>query len=432
MSEKKYIFHIDVNSAFLSWSAVKRLKDDPTSQDLREIPSVVGGNQATRHGIVTAKSVPAKKFHIETGEPVAKALQKCPSLVLVSSDFSTYREYSRAFIAILYRYTDVVQQASIDEAYMDVTGLYDQYKTMVTEELPYPLCLAENIKNTIYRELGFTVNVGISNNKLLAKMASDFEKPDKIHTLFPEEVPSKMWPLPIRDLYGCGKRTAERLNRLGIKTIGDAAKMPLEVLQSHLGNKGGEYIHRSANGIGSDVLATEEREAKSYSNETTTPYDITRDNYGTEMPQKLQYLSEKVAGRMKRDTCYAGTISVIVKTSDFKKHSMQTKLSKSTNDEKVIFETATELMSALVFGESKMSGRPERGGEGLFSEPGMGIRLVGVRASGLDDGSYRQMTLFEVEENEKNREKEEKRGRLDQMMGDIRKRYGEEAIHRGM
>ncbi|MBO5998378.1 MAG: DNA polymerase IV, partial [Lachnospiraceae bacterium] len=266
---EKIIFHIDVNSAFLSWSAVKRLKEDPSAQDIRLIPSIVGGDVKTRHGIVTAKSIPAKKYGIKTGEPVVKALQKCPELVIVRSDFDTYREYSRAFITILRKYSAKVEQASIDEAFLDMTD--------VLGSRPDPRGAAQETAGRIREEisgtLGFTVNVGISTNKLLAKMASDFTKPDRTHTLYPEEIPEKMWPLPIGDLYGCGAKTADKLRTLGVLTIGDAAALPEEVLRSYLGEKTGEYISLSSNGKGSDTVHTDRDDAKSYSNEITTPYD---------------------------------------------------------------------------------------------------------------------------------------------------------------
>ena len=188
-----YIFHIDVNSAFLSWSALKKLQEEPGSIDLRTIPSAVGGDVKTRHGIITAKSIPAKKYGIVTGEPVIKALQKCPKLVLVQSDFATYKKYSHAFIDILNKYSPRVQQVSVDEAYLDMTGMKSVYADLVTPDMPFPICVADKIKNEIRDTLGFTVNVGISDNKLLAKMASDFTKPDKIHTLFPDEIEKKGW-----------------------------------------------------------------------------------------------------------------------------------------------------------------------------------------------------------------------------------------------
>ena len=260
MTVKRFVFHVDVNSAFLSWSALKQLQEDPGSVDLRTIPSAVGGDIRTRHGIITAKSIPAKAYHVQTGEPVVRALEKCPQLVLVRSDFKTYRMYSSRFISILKEYTDQVQQASIDEAYMDVSDLVSSREDAIT--------LADRIKNTVRGRLGFTVNVGISENKFLAKMASDFEKPDKVHTLFPDEIRQKMWPLPVRDLYGCGAATAQQLNEMGFRTIGDLAACSEQMLKTILGEKRGEYIYQRVRGIDSSLVETVRQEAKSCSQES--------------------------------------------------------------------------------------------------------------------------------------------------------------------
>ena len=385
-----YIFHIDVNSAFLSWSALKKLEEEPGSVDLRTIPSAVGGDVETRHGIITAKSIPAKQYGVQTGEPVVKALQKCPQLVLVRSDFKTYRKYSHAFIDILHEYTDQVEQVSIDEAYMDTTGLELLFakktagESSGTDGLSYPLNLAYHIKNTVFQRLGFTVNVGVSTNRLLAKMASDFTKPDKVHTLFPGEIPQKMWPLPIRELHGCGRATAEKLENIGIRTIGDAAHADLKILQSLLGEKGGSYICRSANGISRASVTTTREEAKSYSNETTTAFDITEDNFEKEALPVIKHLSEKVAARMQRDEVFAGTIDVSVKTDSFQRRSKQRKLSASTNDAELIYQTAEQLMRQLLLGKN-----------GLFGK-GHHIRLIGVGGSGLDRGEYRQVGFTEA------------------------------------
>ena len=330
----RLIFHIDVNSAFLSWSAVKRLEEDSNAVDLRTIPSAVGGDVKTRHGVITAKSIPAKKYGIRTGEPVMTALRKCPDLVLVKSDFDTYRKFSRAFIDILETYGGTVEQASIDEAYLDLTEAAENAvlsgaaaAASCTADAAgrgasptdaavrdYALETAQRIRDEIRTRLKFTVNVGISSNKLLAKMASDFEKPDKTHTLWPEEVPEKMWPLPIGSLFGCGGVSAERLRSFGIRTIGDAAAAELSILQAILGEKAGAYISRAARGISRSPVTSEREAAKSYSNETTTAEDISSQNYAEKVPPILRHLSEKVAARMQRDGVRALTICVMVKT----------------------------------------------------------------------------------------------------------------------
>ena len=423
----KYIFHIDVNSAFLSWSALKKLREDPEGVDLRTIPSAVGGDVKKRHGIITAKSIPAKKYGIVTGEPVVKALEKCPHLVLVQSDFNTYREYSHAFIGILNKYSPLVQQMSIDEAFVDISGLRDVYGYLETRDCPFPICLAKKIKDEIRDTLGFTVNVGISSNKLLAKMASDFTKPDRIHTLFPEEVPDKMWPLPIGDLFGCGKQTAARLQNIGIRTIGDAATSDPEMLISFLGGNAGTYIYRSANGFGSADVTDTYEDAKSYSNETTLKNDLNADGYDKEIVPILKFLSEKVSGRLKRDKVYGRTITVSVKTGSFKRHSAQLQLESSICDEQRIYKYAKELCDKLLLGD-----------EGLFIK-GETVRLVGVGVSKLDDGSYQQLSLFDnnmIPQGNKDPQfshapDRDKQKKLDAMTEKLQKVFGKDIIKKG-
>ncbi len=415
---EKIIFHIDVNSAFLSWTAVKKLKDEPGSIDLRTIPSAVGGDVKNRHGIITAKSIPAKKYGVTTGEPVVKALQKCPKLVLVQSDFATYKEYSRAFISIISKYSPLLQQVSIDEAYLDISGMRGLYKAAETKELPFPINIANLIKNEVRDTLGFTVNVGISCNKLLAKMASDFTKPDKIHTLFPEEIPEKMWPLPIGDLYGCGSSTAQRLKSIGIRTIGDAAKASPEMLVSILGENGGAYIYNSANGIGSTNVSGTYEDAKSYSNETTLSSDLTADSYDKEIIPVLKHLSNSVSKRLKRDNVYGRTVTVSVKTGSFKRHSAQMQLDNSINDENSLFTFSKMLSDKLLLGNN-----------GLFIQ-GEVIRLVGVGVTKLDDGSYRQLSLFDNTFNAPSKD-DQKQKKLDEMSKLIDEKYGKNTIFKG-
>ena len=244
---EKVIFHIDVNSAYLSWEAVYRLKQGGTV-DLREIPCAVGGDKSKRHGIILAKSLAAKNFGVRTGEPLTEALKKCPGLTVVPAHHSLYKQYSRKFMDILREYTPDVQQYSIDEAFMDMTGM--------EKIIGDPVAFAHKLKNRISRELGFTVNVGISSNKYLAKMASDFEKPDKVHTLFPWEIQTKMWPLPVSDLIFVGRSTQEALHKLGIYTIGQLAATDVEILRHHL-KKQGETIWEFANGRDSSLVESE-------------------------------------------------------------------------------------------------------------------------------------------------------------------------------
>lgn len=398
---ERTIFHVDVNSAFLSWSALKRLEEDPGSVDLRTIPSAVGGDVKTRHGVITAKSIPAKKYGVQTGEPVVKALQKCPQLVLVPSDFETYRKYSHALMEILSGYTPLLQQMSIDEAFLDLT------EQIPPDDREGALVLAGQIRNRVRKQLGFTVNVGISNNKLLAKMASDFKKPDLTHTLYPEEVPVKMWPLPIGDLYGCGKQTAQKLQLVGINTIGEAAAADLELLQSVLGERTGLYIRNSANGISRSKVTPEREQAKSVSNERTLSTDVDQDNYQTDGLPVIHRLSEKVAARLQKSGLVGQTVTLQVKSSDFDRYSRQTTLSNMTDKAEIIETTALYLADHLL-----------KGPQGLFDK-GISIRLIGVGVSRLSEKQMQQMDLFswaeQNEEEEKKRKEEEEEARQQEL-----------------
>ena len=385
------IFHVDVNSAFLSWEAAKRVKEG--LPDLREIPSVVGGDPKKRTGIVVAKSIPAKKYGIQTGEPMAMALRKCPNLVVVPSDFRLYTENSLAFKAICRDYAPVVESFSIDEVFLDMTGTSLIY--------PDPIATAHEIKDKIHAELGFTVNVGISTNKLLAKMASDFEKPDKVHTLFPEEIPVKMWPLPIRDLLFLGKASEKRLQDFGIHTIGELAREKESAIQALLGEKTGHQLYQYARGIDNSPVLAQAEESKGFSVEKTFNDDI------VSVEQVLPILLEQcdiVATRMRRKGKKCSCISVTFRTLDFKNRSHQTSLSSATDVTDEIYENARRLF--LEF----WKGQP--------------LRLIGVALTGLTDESFEQMSLFE------DTKKKEQRQKLDATLDAIRMKFGNDKITR--
>ena len=385
------IFHVDVNSAFLSWEAAKRVKEG--LPDLREIPSVVGGDPKQRTGIVVAKSIPAKKYGIQTGEPMAMALRKCPNLVVVPSDFRLYTENSLAFKAICRDYAPVVESFSIDEVFLDMTGTSLIY--------PDPIAAAHEIKDKIHAELGFTVNVGISTNKLLAKMASDFEKPDKVHTLFPEEIPVKMWPLPIRDLLFLGKASEKRLQDFGIHTIGELAREKESAIQALLGEKTGHQLYQYARGIDNSPVLAQAEESKGFSVEKTFNDDI------VSVEQVLPILLEQcdiVATRMRRKGKKCSCISVTFRTLDFKNRSHQTSLSSATDVTDEIYENARRLF--LEF----WKGQP--------------LRLIGVALTGLTDESFEQMSLFE------DTKKKEQRQKLDATLDAIRMKFGNDKITR--
>ena len=387
----RLIFHIDVNSAFLSWESVRRVKQG--LPDLRNVPACIGGDPKKRTGIVVAKSIPAKKYGVQTGEPVAMALRKCPELVIAKSDFELYIKCSRAFKEICASYAPVMESFSIDEVFLDMTGTSLIY--------PDPVRTAHEIKDKIRNELGFTVNVGISTNKLLAKMASDFEKPDKVHTLFPEEIPTKMWPLPVRDLLFLGKASEKKLTEAGIHTIGDMAHARETEIQTLLGNKAGHQLWQYACGIDDSPVRAQPEEAKGFSVETTFNDDI------VSVEQVLPILLEQcdvVATRMRRKEKKCTSVSVTFRTLDFRNKSHQTTLPNATDMTDEIYKNAKKLF--------------------IESWKGEPLRLIGVALTNLTDESFEQMSLFE------DNEQKERHRKLDATMDAIRQKFGNDKITR--
>ena len=393
MEGKRLVFHVDVNSAFLSWSSVERLKNDPDAEDLRLIPSVVGGDPKKRTGVVLAKSVPAKKFGIRTGEPLAYAFRKCPHLMVIPPDFRLYSRASASMMELLAEYAPVVEKFSIDEAFLDMTGTGKLY--------PDPLALAHEIRNRIRDELGFTVNIGISENKLLAKMASDFQKPDKVHTLFPDEIPQKMWNLPVGELLYVGHHSVEKLNRMEIRTIGELAHTPESVLKNAFGMKQAHQMHLYANGIDDSPVGDEEVANKGYGNSITLPYDLVR---AQEAYPVLLALADSVGSRLRADGMTASSICVSIKDDTFHTISHQTTLKQSTDVTDVIYKHALRLFDQLW-------------------DQNTPIRLLGLSAGKAVKEEFYQYTLFDEKARQKARS-------LDQMVDSIRSRYGSDALKR--
>lgn len=388
---ERLIFHVDVNSAFLSWEAVRRIKQG--LPDLREIPSCIGGDPQKRTGIVVAKSIPAKKYGIQTGEPMAMALRKCPQLLTVPSDFELYDRCSRAFKKICASYAPVMESFSIDEVFMDMSGTSFIY--------PDPVATACELKDRIHSELGFTVNIGISTNKLLAKMASDFEKPDKVHTLFPDEIPVKMWPLPVRNLLFLGKSSEQKLTDAGIRTIGDLAHEKKQKIQQLLGDKAGQQLYQYARGIDNSPVKAQPDEAKGFSVETTSNDDIvSTDQVLPILLEQCDILATRMRRRKKKCTC----ISVTFRTLDFQNRSHQMKLANATDITDEIYIYAKKL-----FKES-WKGQP--------------LRLIGVSLTGLTEESFEQLSFFE------DTSEKERRQKLDAALDSIRLKFGNDKITR--
>ena len=391
----RVIFHVDANSAFLSWSAAYRVKVLGEKEDLRDVPSVVAGDKASRHSIILAKSTPAKRFGIQTGEPLFLAMEKCPQLKVVPPDYPLYVEASRHFVHMLRQFSPQVQQYSIDEAWVDMTG---------TERLFGSARLAaEQMRQRIWEELGFTVNVGISSNKLLAKMAGDFEKPNKVHTLFPEEMEEKMWVLPTRDLFLVGAATEKKLKMMGIYTIGDLAKADLQLLKKRLG-KHGETIWHFANGRNAEMVTPEPAENKGYGNSVTTSEDVVTTEHAH---QVLLSLCETVASRMRRDEKCGSCISVHLRTNAFHHFSHQSVLNGATNMTTEIFEAACR-----VFDEAWDKVTP--------------LRQLGVQMTRLSKEPYQQYDLFSGI----SPVQYERKLRLDETVDALRDKFGEDIIRR--
>ena len=391
---RKLIFHVDVNSAYLSWEAARRVRNGEA--DLRLIPSAIGGDPEKRTGVILAKSIPAKQYKVTTGEPVAMALRKCPSLVLAKPDFKLYVQSSRAFLAVCRKYAPVVEQVSIDECFCDFNNTERVY--------PDPLELAYRIKDEIRESLGFTVNVGVSENKLLAKMASDFEKPDKVHTLYPREIQEKMWPLPVGELFTVGRATAERLRRAGIETIGALARTDPALLERMFGPRQGLHLHRYANGVSESPVRAEPEEAKGYSISTTLEDDV--ETWET-AHHILLALADSVTARMRGEGFKCFCVAVSIRSNDFKNKSHQMKLREPSDGTGEIYDVARKLLAELWNGKTP-------------------LRLLGIALTELTREDYAQLSLFDGEAERKRRSR-----RLDQTVDALRGKYGRNTIRRG-
>ncbi|MDR1548467.1 MAG: DNA polymerase IV [Hungatella sp.] len=392
MVPEPLVFHIDVNSAYLSWESVSRLEADPEALDLRTIPSAVGGDASLRHGIVLAKSTPAKAFGITTGEPISQALRKCPALTVVPARFDVYLEKSLELMELLSDYTPDIEKFSIDEAFLDMTSTIHLFGS--------PIEVANQIREKIRKNLGFTVNIGIAPNKLLAKMASDFKKPDLCHTLFAHEIPSKMWPLPIRELFFVGHSAQKKLEGIGIHTIGELAACNVSHLKHLLGEKYALLIHDYALGIDTSPVAEREPLNKGYGNSTTLSHDI--DDFDMAC-QVLLSLSETVGARLRLDHVMSDCVCVEIKDWNFQTKSHQMTLNNPTDSTTVIYENACKLLKEL-----------------WDRTP---LRLIGVRTTKISEDGFCQLSLFESEQSRKMKE-------MEKAVDHIRSKFGTDSVKR--
>ena len=386
---EKIIFHIDVNNAFLSWTAVEMLKNG-SKLDIRTVPSVIGGDEKQRKGIVLAKSNPAKKAGIKTGDPLYVARRKVDKLLVVPGSKDKYKEYSDAFYNILCKYSPKIVRYSIDECFMDMSGMELMFGDMVK--------LAYKIKDEIYNTLGFTVNVGVANTKVCAKMASDFEKPNKVHTLFNYEIKQKMWPLKVDDLFMVGKSSSVKLHELGINTIEDLAKSDINLLTRHFKSMG-KMMKDFANGIDDSLVEENSPKNQGIGHSTTLPEDV---DSIVELKKVVRKLSDMVGIRLRKENKYATVVSVQLKNNEFFSYQHQKKLINPISSNEDIYNASLELLKTMWKGEP--------------------IRLVGIRVSDLTDKSYEQISLFEEAG------KSNKRDKVQKTLDKINEKYGSNTI----
>ena len=388
--KQRQILHVDVNNAFLSWTATQKLKEG-YAIDIREIPAVIGGDEERRSGIVLAKSMKAKACGVVTGETLYQARKKCNNLQVYPSSYKIYKKYSNELYNLLLEYTDKIERFSIDECFLDMTD----YLVNVTL-----LEKAKEINKRVKEELGFTVNIGVAHNKLLAKMASDFEKPNKVHTLYENEIPQKIWNLPVGELFMLGRKTVPKLYNMGIQRIGDLARFDEQILINKFG-KYGKLIWEYANGIDNSEVHFEPETPKSIGNSITLPTDI---HCKEKIAEIVLALTEQVTFRLRRYDLLANVVSVQLRTKEFKDYSHQRKLSSSSNSTREIYNVAKEILDEMYKGEF--------------------IRLVGVRTDDLCDKNQTQLSLFD----DTNSKKQEK---IDKSIDLLKQKYGYNAVTRG-
>lgn len=389
---KRVIFHIDVNNAFLSWTALELLEQG-YKYDIRNSYAVIGGDESARKGIVLAKSMPAKKMGIKTADTLFSARKKCPALRVYKPNYKMYQEKSKMLFDYLKSYTPDIEIASIDECYMDYGKVLNLYGDAVL--------FAHKLKDEIYEKFGFTVNIGVANNKLCAKMASDFSKPNKVHTLFEEEVETKMYPLPIGELFGIGKKTSEKLEKLNICTICDLANADAVFLSKYFKNQAIHMIN-SAKGIDVTPVVSEVIDPTSISNEITLSQDVTDKSM---LYSYLDALASQVALRLRKQKKYAYVIVVILKDYKFRRKQHQKKIMNATNITKEIFEVSKEILDEM-----------------YDDTP---VRLIGLRLDSLVDTVSYQPSLFEDIDDRVSDEV------VDNLLDTLQDKYGMNIIQKG-
>lgn len=387
------VLHVDANSAYLSWTAVKLLEQG-YSEDIRNISSVIAGDPDRRQGIVLAKSIPAKRCGIRTGTGLFEAVRLCPGLLVFPPDYDLYLSCSEAMYEILQEYSPTVQRFSIDECFADLAGC--------AEDAADAAHTAYIIKERIKKELGFTVNVGVGSNKLLAKMAGELQKPDKVHTLLNQrEIEEKLWPMPVGELFMAGRASVKKLKGINIRTIGELANSDVfllrRILKSH-----GQLLWEYANGIDrSQVIPNQYIVQKGLSNGMTLPCDVTE---AEEAEQYILALSDRVTGRLRRLGCRASQLGIAVKTSGFCRYTHRMQLLFYLDDTTQIYRYFSRLFEECWRGEP--------------------VRQIGVHLTDLVRNDQCQMTFYDMQCISEDQA-------LNRVVDQIRIRFGQNAIYRG-
>ena len=391
---ERVILHCDLNCFFASVELLRY-------PALRDVPVAVCGDPESRHGIVLAKNEAAKQLGVKTAETIWQARQKAPHLITLPPHHGLYREYSRKVNAIYGQYTDLVEPFGIDESWLDITNSMHLFGGDGK-------AIADQLRERLREELGLTISVGVSFNKIFAKLGSDYKKPDATTVIDRGNWQAIVWPLPVGDLLGVGRSTQKLLRQYGVETIGQLAAFPRQTLETLLG-KHGTQLHDYANGLeNSPVRPQHEAEpVKSVGNGTTFPQNLTR---WEEVRSGLAVLSDSVAGRLRRQGLYCGGVALTIRNSQFRQFSRQVRLDTPTHLQKDIYQTALALAR-----QSWHAPDP--------------IRALTVTALYLTDSadSFQQLDLLDGAA----AQREEKQERLEQAMDAIRGKYGKGAISFG-
>ena len=393
----RIILHCDLNCFFAS----VELLDKPA---LQNVPVAVCGDPASRHGIILAKNEPAKRMGVQTAETVWQAKQKCPHLILLPPHHSLYADYSRRVNTIYGQYTDLVEPFGIDESWLDVTGSLHLFGGDARQ-------LADDIRARLRQELRLTISVGVSFNKVFAKLGSDYKKPDATTVISRENWRDMVWPLPVGDLLFVGRAARRTLSQFGVETIGQLAACKPELLEQLMG-KAGLQLYRYANGLDDAPVRPQHAQepVKSVGNSTTFPENLTR---WEQVRGGLQMLCDSVAARLRQQGLYCGGVAVGVRDAQFRTVSRQMRLPGPTHLMRDIYGAALEL-----------TGR-------IWKAPNP-IRLLSVTALYITDSadSYQQLDLLAGDATARDRRQEQ----LESAMDAIRGKYGRDAIsfgHRG-